>query len=136
MKSIGDLFVNNSNYESAYRMYVRSKNLSDSNTYQIKINNKLLKLIKINLSVKFIDDLLIMETDLSSANIHYLAIAYAQIMSGTPDNAASTLAKIDPTYLPDIFSDLFELLLRESYKPASPVMIIGLALPLSRSNSD
>ena len=136
MESIGDLFVNNSNYESAYRMYVRSKNLSDSNTYQIKINNKLLKLIKINLSVKFIDDLLIMETDLSSANIHYLAIAYAQIMSGTPDNAALTLAKIDPTYLPDIFSDLFELLLRESYKPASPVMMIGLALPLSGSNSE
>jgi len=45
------------------------------------------------------------------------------------------LAKIDPSYLPDTFSDLFELLLRESYKPASPVMMVGLALPLSGSDS-
>tara|TARA_B100000941_G_scaffold290855_1_gene275267 strand:+ start:1328 stop:3199 length:1872 start_codon:yes stop_codon:yes gene_type:complete len=136
MESIGDLFVNNSNYESAYRMYVRSKNLSNSNTYKIKINSKLLKLIKINLSIKFIDELLIMETDLYSINIHYLAIAFSQIMNGTPDSAALTLAKIDPTFLPDMFSDLFEFLLRESYKPASPVMMIGLALPLSGSNSE
>ena len=40
MESIGDLFVNNSNYESAYKMYVRSKNLSNNNTYKIKINSK------------------------------------------------------------------------------------------------
>ena len=136
MESIGDLFVNNSNYESAYKMYVRSKNLSNNNTYKIKINSKLLKLIKINLSIKFIDELLILETDLSSSNIHYLAIAFSQIMNGTPDSAALTLAKIDPTFLPDMFSDLFEFLLRESYKPASPVMMIGLALPLSGSNSE
>ena len=136
MESIGDLFVNNSNYESAYKMYVRSKNLSNNNTYKIKINSKLLKLIKINLSIKFIDELLIMETDLSSTNIHYLAIAFSQIMNGTPDSVALTLAKIDPTFLPDMFSDLFEFLLRESYKPASPVMMIGLALPLSGSNSE
>ncbi len=136
MDSIGDLFVNNSNYESAYRMYVRSKNLSNSDIYKVKINKKLLKLIKINLSIKFIDELLIMETDLSSVNIHYLAIAFSQIMNGAPDSAALTLAKINPAYLPDIFSDLFEILLRESYKPASPVMMIGLALPLTGSNSE
>jgi len=136
MESLGDLFVNNSNYESAYRMYVRSKNLSNEGSYKAKINSKLLMLIKINLSSNFIDELLIMETDPSSTNIHFLAIAYSQIMNGIPDNAALTLAKIDPSYLPDIFSDLFELLLRESYKPASPVMMVGLALPLSGSNSN
>ena len=136
MESLGDLFVNNSNYESAYRMYVRSKNLSNESSYKAKINSKLLILIKINLSSNFIDELLIMETDPSSTNIHFLAIAYSQIMNGIPDNAALTLAKINPSNLPDIFSDLFELLLRESYKPASPVMMVGLALPLSGSNSN
>ena len=136
MESLGDLFVNNSNYESAYRMYVRSKNLSNESSYKAKINSKLLMLIKINLSSNFIDELLIMETDPSSTNIHFLAIAYSQIMNGIPDNAALTLAKINPSNLPDIFSDLFELLLRESYKPASPVMMVGLALPLSGSNSN
>ena len=136
MDSLGDLYVNSSNYESAYRMYSRSKNLANENTHKAKIDNKLLRLIKINLSTKFIDELLIMETDLSLANIHYIAIAYSHIMNGVPDNAALALAKIDPSYLPDIFSNLFELLLRESYKPASPVMTIGLVLPLTGSNSE
>ena len=135
MDSIGDLFVNNANYESAYRMFVRSKELSNVSERKVEIDKKLLRLIKISLSTKFIDDLLIMETNLSSVSIHYLAIAYSQIVNGTPDTAALTLAKIDPSHLPDTFSDLFELLLRESYKPASPVMMVGLALPLSGSGS-
>ena len=135
MDSIGDLFVNNANYESAYRMFVRSKELSNVSERKVEIDKKLLRLIKISLSTKFIDELLIMETNLSSVSIHYLAIAYSQIVSGTPDTAALTLAKIDPSHLPDTFSDLFELLLRESYKPASPVMMVGLALPLSGSSS-
>ena len=135
MDSIGDLFVNNANYESAYRMFVRSKELSNVSERKVEIDKKLLRLIKISLSTKFIDELLIMETNLSSVSIHYLAIAYSQIVNGTPDTAALTLAKIDPSHLPDTFSDLFELLLRESYKPASPVMMVGLALPLSGSSS-
>tara|TARA_B000000475_G_scaffold118936_1_gene96190 strand:+ start:17307 stop:19178 length:1872 start_codon:yes stop_codon:yes gene_type:complete len=135
MDSIGDLFVNNANYESAYRMFVRSKELSNVSERKVEIDKKLLRLIKISLSTKFIDELLIMETNLSSVSIHYLAIAYSQIVNGTPDTAALTLAKIDPSHLPDTFSDLFELLLRESYKPASPVMMVGLALPLSGSGS-
>ncbi len=136
MESIGDLFVNNANYESAYRMFVRSKELSKGNERKVEIDKKLLKLIKISLSTKFIDELLIMETNLSSVSIHYLAITYSQIVNGNPDTAALTLAKIDPSHLPDTFSDLFELLLRESYKPASPVMMVGLALPLSGSDSE
>ena len=135
MDSIGDLFVNNANYESAYRMFVRSKELSNGSERKVEIDKKLLRLIKISLSTKFIDELLIMETNLSSVSIHYLAIAYSQIVNGTPDMAALTLAKIDPSHLPDTFSDLFELLLRESYKPAAPVMMVGLALPLSGSGS-
>lgn len=135
MDSIGDLFVNNANYESAYRMFVRSKELSNGGERKVEIDKKLLRLIKISLSTKFIDELLIMETSLSSVSIHYLAIAYSQIVNGTPDTAALTLAKINPSHLPDTFSDLFELLLRESYKPASPVMMVGLALPLSGSGS-
>ena len=136
MESIGDLFVNYANYESAYRMFSRSRNLSIKTERKVKIDKKLLRIIKISISTKFIDELLIMETNLSLTNIHYLAIAYSQIMNGIPDSAALTLAKIDPTYLPDTFSELFESLLRESYKPASPIMMVGLALPLSGSDSE
>ena len=33
MESLGDLYVNEVNYESAYRMYHRSKSLSDSESH-------------------------------------------------------------------------------------------------------
>ncbi|MEC7871978.1 MAG: penicillin-binding protein activator, partial [Candidatus Neomarinimicrobiota bacterium] len=59
-----------------------------------------------------------------------------QIMDGMPDDAALTLVKIDPSVLSDEFSQLFELLLRESYRPSSPVLMVGLALPLTGSNSE
>jgi hypothetical protein len=136
MESLGDLYVNNANYESAYRMYTRAKSLSDDYTYRAKIDSKLLKLIKIKLPETLFDELLVMETDLASSNIHLLAIAYSQIMNGMPDDAALTLVKIDPSVLSDEFSQLFELLLRESYRPSSPVLMVGLALPLTGSNSE
>jgi len=136
MESLGDLYVNNANYESAYRMYTRAKSLSDDYTYRAKIDSKLLKLIKIKLPETLFDELLVMETDLASSNIHLLAIAYSQIMDGMPDDAALTLVKIDPSVLSDEFSQLFELLLRESYRPSSPVLMVGLALPLTGSNSE
>ena len=136
MESLGDLYVNNANYESAYRMYTRAKSLSDDYTYRAKIDSKLLKLILIKLPETLFDELLVMETDLASSNIHLLAIAYSQIMNGMPDDAALTLVKIDPSVLSDEFSQLFELLLRESYRPSSPVLMVGLALPLTGSNSE
>ena len=136
MESLGDLYVNNANYESAYRMYTRAKSLSDDYTYRAKIDSKLLKLIKIKLPETLFDELLVMETDLASSNIHLLAIPYSQIMDGMPDDAALTLVKIDPSVLSDEFSQLFELLLRESYRPSSPVLMVGLALPLTGSNSE
>ena len=122
MESLGDLYVNNSNYESAYRMYSRAKNLSIEDSYRSKIDKKLLKLIKIKLPQSLLIELLIIETDLQSTNIHLLAIAYSQIMDGKPDDAALTLGKIDPSVLSDDYSNLLESLLRESYKPPSPVL--------------
>ena len=64
MESIGDLFVNYANYESAYRMFSRSRNLSIKTERKVKIDKKLLRIIKISISTKFIDELLIMETKL------------------------------------------------------------------------
>ena len=136
MESLGDLYVNNSNYDSAYRMYSRAKNLSIEDGYRSKIDKKLLKLIKIKLPQSLLNELLIIETDLQSTNIHLLAIAYSQIMDGKPDDAALTLGKIDPLVLSDDYSNLLESLLRESYKPPSPVLTVGLALPLTGPDSE
>ena len=136
MESMGDLYVNSSNYESAYRMYSRAKQSNDNKDFDIKIDKKLLKLIKIKLPQALLDELLVFESNPSAVNIHLLAIAFSQIMDGLPDAAALTLGKIDPSMLSNEFSDLMESLLRESYKPSSPVLTIGLAVPLSGDDSD
>ena len=82
------------------------------------------------------DELLVFETNPSAINIHLLAIAYSQIMDGLPDAAALTLAQIAPSSLPNEFSNLLENLLRESYKPSSPVLTVGLAVPLTGKNAN
>ena len=47
MESLGDLYVNEHNYSSAYRMYHRAKKLFDDLDYNNKINSKILRLIQI-----------------------------------------------------------------------------------------
>jgi hypothetical protein len=70
MESLGDLYVNEHNYSSAYRMYHRAKKLSDDLEYNNKINSKILRLIQIRLPNTLIDELLILETDPVIRNIH------------------------------------------------------------------
>ena len=96
MESMGDLYVNNSNYESAYRMYSRANGFNLSSDLEEKIYRKMFKLIQIKLPQSLMDELLVFETNPSAINIHLLAIAYSQIMDGLPDAAALTLAQIAP----------------------------------------
>ena len=136
MESMGDLYVNNSNYESAYRMYSRANGFNLSSDLEEKIYRKMFKLIQIKLPQSLLDELLVFETNPSAINIHLLATAYSQIMDGLPDAAALTLAQIAPSSLPNEFSNLLENLLRESYKPPSPVLTVGLAVPLTGKNAN
>lgn len=131
MESLGDLYVNETNYSSAYRMYHRSISLSINPEYSQKIDMKLLKLIQIGLSSSLLNELLILEPNPKFRNIHLIARANSEILSGRPDDAAITLNKVDPTFLPDIYALFFENLLRASYKPSSPVLMVGIVLPLS-----
>ena len=44
MESLGDFYVNQANYTSAYRMYIRSKKLNQKkNNYNDRINKKIIK---------------------------------------------------------------------------------------------
>ncbi len=131
MESLGDLYVNEVNYESAYRMYHRSKSLSDSESHDITIDNKLLNLIQIRLPESLMNELLTLETDPQSRNIHLLARANAEILNGRPDDGAMTLSQIDPLSLSNTYAMFFETLLRASYEPPSPVLMVGVVLPLT-----
>ena len=121
LETLGDLYINESAYESAYRMYHRSRSLSSNFDLKAIIDSKLLKLISLRLPSLILDEMLILESDKEVINIHLLAKANSDMLNGLPDDAAMNLNKIDPLFLPDIYSLLFENLLKKSYEPPSPI---------------
>ena len=135
METLGDLYVNESAFESAYRMYHRSRSLSSNFKTTNKIDSKLLKLIKVHLPSSILNEMLILESKKESINIHLLAKANSDMLNGLPDEAAIILNKIDPLFLPDIYALFYENLLRRSYEPPSAVLMVGIVLPISGKNA-
>lgn len=135
METLGDLYVNESAFESAYRMYHRSRSLSSNFKTTNKIDSKLLKLIKVRLPSSILNEMLILESKKESINIHLLAKANSDMLNGLPDESAIILNKIDPLFLPDIYALFYENLLRRSYEPPSAVLMVGIVLPISGKNS-
>ena len=135
METLGDLYVNESAFESAYRMYHRSRSLSSNFKTTNKIDSKLLKLIKVRLPSSILNEMLILESKKESINIHLLAKANSNMLNGLPDEAAIILNKIDPLFLPDIYALFYENLLRRSYEPPSAVLMVGIVLPISGKNA-
>ena len=137
MESLGDFYVNQANYTSAYRMYIRSKKLNQKkNNYNDRINKKLLKLIQVRIPVPTLSELIILELDEESKNIHNLAKANTELLNGQPSEAAKTLSDINSKNLPKIFSPLFEDLLKAAFNPPLDILMVGLVLPLSGEQSD
>ena len=135
METLGDFYVNESAFESAYRMYHRSRSLSSNFKTTNKIDSKLLKLIKVRLPSSILNEMLILESKKESINIHLLAKANSDMLNGLPDEAAIILNKIDPLFLPDIYALFYENLLRRSYEPPSAVLMVGIVLPISGKNA-
>jgi hypothetical protein len=136
METLGDLYVNESVYESAYRMYHHSRSLSQNIKKIEKIDSKLLKLISVRLPSLVLDEMLILDSNKESINIHLLAKANSDMLNGLPDEAAIMLNKIDPLFLPDIYSLFFKNLLRQSYEPSSAILMVGIILPLTGKNTE
>tara|TARA_B110000438_G_scaffold53332_1_gene53509 strand:+ start:1904 stop:3775 length:1872 start_codon:yes stop_codon:yes gene_type:complete len=135
METLGDFYVNESAFESAYRMYHRSRSLSSNFKTTNKIDSKLLKLIKVRLPSSILNEMLILESKKESINIHLLAKANSDMLNGLPDESAIILNKIDPLFLPDIYALFYENLLRRSYEPPSAVLMVGIVLPISGENA-
>jgi len=136
MESLGDLYVNEGNYPSAYRMYHRAKKLSINANFNNKIDSKILRLIQIQLPILLLDELLTLEVDPEIRNIHLMAKANAQISKGHPDDAALTMNQVNMGQLQDTYAPIYETLLRASYTPPSPLTMVGVILPLSGDQSE
>ena len=113
MDSLGDLYVNEANYSSAYRLYHRALDLSKSNTLDEKIHKKLYKLVQYELPVSLIEELMIISKRVESQNIHLVAVANIAILNGRPDDAALALSKVKSDSMPIIYTPFFNNLLNK-----------------------
>lgn len=131
MESLGDLYVNEGTYSSAYRMYHRAKKLSVEIDFSRKVDLKIQRLIQFRLPDSLLDELLTTEIAPEVRNVHLIAKANSQILNGNPDDGALTLNQVDLGQLSDTYFPFYENLLRATYQPPSPVMMVGIVLPLS-----
>ncbi|MEE8436854.1 MAG: penicillin-binding protein activator, partial [Candidatus Neomarinimicrobiota bacterium] len=131
----GDLFINESKFPSGYRMYHLARKEGISSEFINKIDNRLLKLIKISISLEDLEELLALEINETVRQIHLLAKAFAENKAGNPTLSAFTLNQSALALIPDLYLELYEKLLRDSFTTPSSVATIGMILPLTGRNA-
>ena len=130
----GDIFIDEENYGSAFRMYIRARSLANDNEFFALIDERILQTIQLNIAPDIIAELLMVETGTEQRTICTLANAFNDIASGYPDKCALTLYSFHPEQVPVAYYDLYEKLLRASYEPPTTTVTVGVVLPLSGDN--
>ena len=130
----GDIFIDEGNYGSAFRMYIRARTLANDDEFLTLIDERILQTIQLNIAPEIITELLMVETVTDQRTICTLANAYNDIASGYPDKCALTLYALHPEQVPVVYYDLYEKLLRASYEPPTTTVTVGVILPLTGDN--
>ena len=130
----GDIFIDEENFGSAFRMYIRARSLANDDEFLALIDERLLQTIQLNIAPDIIAELLMVETGTDQRTICILANAFNDIASGYPDKCALTLYSLHPEQVPVAYYDLYEKLLRASYEPPTTTVTVGVVLPLSGDN--
>lgn len=127
----GDTFVDEQNFNSAFRMYIKARTLSANEEYIYLVDHRLLNTIQLNISSTTISELSMISTNSSERIICILAKSFNDISSGNPDECALSLYQVNPEEIPIYYFDLYEKLLRASYQPAVKSITVGVIIPLT-----
>ena len=127
----GDIFIDEENFGSAFRMYIRARTLANDDEFLTLIDERLIETIQLNIAPEIISELLMVETVADQRTICTLAKAFNDIASGYPDECALTLYELHPEQVPVAYFDLYEKLLRASYRPPMTTVTVGVILPLT-----
>ena len=71
----GDIFIDEGNYGSAFRMYIRARTLANDDEFLTLIDERILQTIQLNIAPEIITELLMVETVTDQRTICALAIA-------------------------------------------------------------
>ena len=130
----GDTFVDEQNFNSAFRMYIKARSLTANEEFLYLVDHRLLNTIQLNIPSTTISELSMISTNSSERIICTLAKSFNDISSGNPDECASSLYQVNPEEIPIYYFDLYEKLLRASYQPAIKTITVGVIIPLTGDN--
>ena len=130
----GDTFIDEQNFNSAFRMYIKARTLSANEEFLYLVDHRLLNTIQLNIPSTTISELSMISTNSSERIICTLAKSFNDISSGNPDECASSLYQVNPEEIPIYYFDLYEKLLRASYQPAIKTITVGVIIPLTGDN--
>ena len=130
----GDTFIDEQNFNSAFRMYIKARTLSANKEFLYLVDHRLLNTIQLNIASTTISELSMISTNSSERIICTLAKSFNDISSGNPDECASSLYQVNPEEIPIYYFELYEKLLRASYQPAIKTITVGVIIPLTGDN--
>jgi len=127
----GDTFIDEQNFNSAFRMYMKARTLSDNEEFLYLVDQRILNTIQFNISSTTISELSMISMNSSERMICTLAKSFNDISSGNPDECALSLYQLNPEEIPIYYFDIYEKLLRASYLPPIRTITVGVIIPLS-----
>ena len=130
----GDTFIDEQNFNSAFRMYIQARTLSTNEEFLNLVDQRILNTIQLNILPTTISELSTISTNINQRIIYVLAKAFNDISSGNPDECALFLYQLNPEEIPVNYFDLYEKLLRASYQPPVKTITVGVIIPLSGDN--
>ena len=83
-----DTFIDEQNFNSAFRMYMKARTLSDNEEFLYLVDQRILNTIQLNILPTTISELSTISTNPNERIIYELAKAFNDISSGNPDAVA------------------------------------------------
>ena len=130
---LGDIFIDEGDLDGAFRMYMRSRQLTDRTAIE-KIDTRLISAIQVGISKRTISEQKLTAMG-ENETVLNLALSFTHLQKGDPDECAFALNKIDPALIPEAYFELYEKLLLASYQPATETFTFGVVLALTGKNA-
>ena len=129
--AFGDLFINERSFDSAFRYYIMARSHASAEESIQELDSRIVKTLQLKPGLHVINELLSTQSDTQTRTVLFLSKAAAELRLARPDDAALSLAKVEPHLVSDPYLELYENLLLASYRPGLTQATIAIVAPLS-----
>ncbi len=132
--TLGDIYSAKGYYDFAFENYINAKSINIDNRFKKKINQRIVKLIPLNLDYDSLELLLVLEEDDRNKNIILLAQSFTLVFESSV-KIDKKFQEINPSLLDREFRGNYNFLKRNLDSKTTFSKKVGVVLPLSNKNS-